>query len=420
LSGGDFPKTLNLKIIKVMTDFKIGFVKNEVYKVEAFGNSFKLIDSTGTKVGTLGIGTGTRKSAYEAGEALQAYVQKNGKKVYRKVGMDVYNNLVAPMATENGGVQFEDKSDHTAIKDFIHKGSVNLKPQELVMTDLKWKYLIRSAVRAKNIMMTGPAGCGKTMAAKSLVKALDRPDFYFNLGATQDPRATLIGNTQFDSKNGTYFSESSFIKAIKTPNAVILLDELSRAHPDAWNILMTVLDGGQRYIRLDEAEGSPIVNVADGVTFIATANIGNEYTSTRVIDRAILDRFVTIEMDVLNDEQEFGLLKFMFPEVNEEDLKAVAEIAHHTRSQSMSDSGKVTAMVSTRASVEMAGLIYDGFDLFEAAEISIFPFFSNDGGVDSERTYVKQLVQKYVKDEGEALFNEQETETNSEDEIPMF
>ena len=403
-----------------MTDFKIGFVKNEVYKVEAFGNSFKLIDSTGTKVGTLGIGTGTRKSAYEAGEALQAYVQKNGKKVYRKVGMDVYNNLVAPMATEGGGVQFEDKSDHTAIKDFIHKGSVNLKPQELVMPDLKWKYLIRSAVRAKNIMMTGPAGCGKTMAAKSLVKALDRPDFYFNLGATQDPRATLIGNTQFDSKNGTYFSESSFIKAIKTPNAVILLDELSRAHPDAWNILMTVLDGGQRYIRLDEAEGSPIVNVAEGVTFIATANIGNEYTSTRVIDRAILDRFVTIEMDVLNDEQEFGLLKFMFPEVNEEDLKAVAEIAHHTRSQSMSDSGKVTAMVSTRASVEMAGLIYDGFDLFESAEISIFPFFSNDGGVDSERTYVKQLVQKYVKDEGEALFNEQEAEKNSEDEIPMF
>ena len=403
-----------------MTDFKIGFVKNEVYKVEAFGNSFKLIDTKGTKVGTLGIGTGTRKSAYEAGEALQAYVQKNGKKVYRKVGMDVYNNLVAPMATENGGVQFEDKSDHTAIKDFIHKGSVNLKPTELVMTELKWKYLIRSAVRAKNIMMTGPAGCGKTMAAKALVKALDRPDFYFNLGATQDPRATLIGNTQFDSKNGTYFSESSFVKAIKTPNAVILLDELSRAHPDAWNILMTVLDGGQRYIRLDEAEGSPIVKVADGVTFIATANIGNEYTSTRVIDRAILDRFVTIEMDVLNDEQEFGLLKFMFPEVNEEDLKAVAEIAHHTRSQSMSDSGKVTAMVSTRASVEMAGLIYDGFDLFEAAEISIFPFFSNDGGVDSERTYIKQLVQKYVKDEGEALFNEQETETNSEDEIPMF
>jgi hypothetical protein len=387
------------------SDFKVGFVANEIYKVQSFGNSFKLIDTKGNKVGTMGIGTGARKAAFKDGFALQAYVTKSGKKMYRKVEMDVYNSMVIPMNTNNGGVQFEPKNDHTAIKEFIHNSSISLKPEELVMTPLKWKYLIRSAVRAKNIMMTGPAGCGKTMAAKSLVKALDRPDFYFNLGATQDPRATLIGNTQFSKDNGTFFSESAFVKAIKTPNAIILLDELSRAHPDAWNILMTVLDGGQRYLRLDEAEGSPIVKVAEGVTFIATANIGNEYTSTRVMDRAILDRFVTIEMDVLNDEQEFGLLKFMFPEVDEYDLKAVAEIAHHTRTQSMSEAGKITSMVSTRASVEMAGLVYDGFGLFEAAEISIFPFFSNDGGVDSERTYVKQLVQKYVKDEsGEALF----------------
>jgi hypothetical protein len=78
-------------------------------------------------------------------------------------------------------------------------------------------------------------------------------------------------------------------------------------------------------------------------------------------------------------------------------------------------------MVSTRASVEMAGLIYDGFDLFESAEISIFPFFSADGGVDSERTYIKQLVQKYQKDEnGEPLFNEVGQEKDSEDDIPMF
>jgi hypothetical protein len=412
---------ITLKTINMTNkDFQTGFVKNEVYKVEQFGNSFKLIDTQGTKVGTMGVTTGTRKGAFNEGKALQAYINKNGKKTYRKVDMEVYNSLVVPMNTQNGGVQFEDNSDHKAIKDFIHNGSVQLRPTELVMTDLKWKYLIRSAVRAKNIMMTGPAGCGKTMAAKGLVKSLDRPDFYFNLGATQDPRATLIGNTMFDQKKGTYFSESAFVSAIKTPNAVILLDELSRAHPDAWNILMTVLDQGQRYLRLDEAEGSPIVNVAEGVTFIATANIGNEYTSTRVIDRAILDRFVTIEMDVLNDEQELGLLSYMYPEVNQDDLKAVAEIAHHTRTQSMSDAGKLTAMVSTRASVEMAGLLYDGFDLFESAEISIFPFFSNDGGVDSERTYIKQLVQKYVKDEtGEPLFHEVDSEDDS-DEIPMF
>ena len=122
------------------------------------------------------------------------------------------------------------------------KDAPSIKPSNLEMSDIKWKYLVRSVIRGKNIMMVGPSGCGKTMAAKSLVKALNRPDFYFNLGSTQDARATLVGSTQFDKNNGTFFSQSAFVKAITTENAVILLDELSRAHPDAWNILMTVLD----------------------------------------------------------------------------------------------------------------------------------------------------------------------------------
>jgi nitric oxide reductase NorQ protein len=385
-----------------------------VFKVQKFGNSFKMINTAGKKVGTLGVGTVTRKNAYEAGKALRQVVGKGGKISYRSVPMSEYSNLVAPLKT-NAEVNVEVKKTHEDIKNFIHNKSVELKPESIVMTDLKWKYLIRSAVRAKNIMMTGPAGCGKTMAAKALVKGLNRPDYYFNLGATQDARATLIGNTHFDSKKGTFFSDSAFVKAIKTENAVILLDELSRVHPDAWNILMTVLDQGQRYLRLDEAEGSPIVKVAEGVTFIATANIGTEYTSTRVMDRAILDRFTIIEMDVLNQEQEFGLLKYMYPEVSDEDLTAVSEIAHHTREISKGETGKLTNMISTRASVEFAGLIYDGFNLFESAEISVFPFFSTDGGVDSERTYITQLVQKYVKDDkaDEALFSEPTDDSES-------
>jgi hypothetical protein len=124
------------------------------------------------------------------------------------------------------------------------------------------------------------------------------------------------------------------------------------------------------------------------------------------MDRAIMDRFVTIEMDVLTDDEEFGLLKYMFPEVHTDTLRSIAEIAHHTRQVYKSEDGKLSSMVSTRASVEFASLIYDGFKLEEAAEISIYPFFSSDGGVDSEKTYVKQLVQKYVKDEGNTeLFN---------------
>jgi len=384
-----------------------------VFKVTKVGTRYSMTDVHGKDLGSLGINTNTRKRAYNESKALKQVLRRDGSVMYRLIDMKEYSELVTPLKT-NAEVNVEKPTSHTDITEFIHKKSLDLKPVGLVISDLKWKFLIRSAVRAKNIMMTGPSGCGKTMAAKALVRALNRPDFYFNLGATQDARATLIGNTHFDSKKGTFFSESAFVKAISTENSVILLDEISRAHPDAWNILMTVLDEGQRYLRLDEAEGAPIVKVAPGVTFIATANIGNEYTSTRVLDRAILDRFTTIEMDVLNDVQEFELLKYIYPNVDEYELKAIAEIAHHTRDVSRGDTAVLSNMVTTRASLERAGLVYDGFSLVEAAEISILPFFPNDGGVDNERTYVLQLVQKYIRDEktDEKLFDDTKVDTS--------
>jgi Holliday junction resolvasome RuvABC ATP-dependent DNA helicase subunit len=278
---------------------------------------------------------------------------------------------------------------------FIHTEAVKIRPETLVMTDLKWKYLVRSALRGKNIMMTGPAGTGKTLAAQTLQKALNRPFFYFNLGATQDPRGTLIGNTHFKKDTGTTFAESVFVKAIQTKDAIVLLDELSRAHPEAWNILMTVLDPGQKYLRLDEHQDAPTIPVAEGVTFIATANIGNEYTATRAMDRALVDRFIIVEMDVLNKDQEKSLLKRVHPSLSDAAANAIADIASITRTEMSSDNPKISTAVSTRISVEMGGLLADGFSLAEAAEVCIYPFYDRSGGLDSERTYIKQLVQKY-------------------------
>jgi nitric oxide reductase NorQ protein len=274
--------------------------------------------------------------------------------------------------------------------------SHEIKPIDLEMSDIKWKYLIRSAVRGKNIMMVGPAGCGKTQAAKSLPEATGRPFFYFNLGATQDPRATLIGNTHF--KDGqTSFDESAFVKAIQTENAVVLLDELSRAHPEAWNILMPVLDEGQRYLRLDEDVNSPTIHVAAGVSFIATANIGTEYTSTRVLDRALMDRFEIIEVDILTLEREESLLKHRYGKLVEASLiHAVADIADATRKEWRSEEGKLSTMISTRMTVRVCELLADGFTLAEAAEVAIIPFFDASGGSDSERTFVKQIIQKHI------------------------
>ena len=342
--------------------------------------------------------------------AIERRTGKTGRTYWWKVPMEMFE-ASSSVLTPDSNVEIPE--GHEDIVNFI-SNSYGLKPKGLVMNELKWKYLIRSAVRGKNIMMTGQAGCGKTLSAKSLINALDRPNFYFNLGATQDPRSTLIGNVHFNKKEGTYFSESLFVKAIQTPNAVILLDELTRAHPDAWNILMTVLDYGQRYLRLDEADGQATINVADNVTFVATANIGNEYTATRQLDKALMDRFTVIEMDLLNKDEESGLLKYMFPSVDPNTLDVVANIADLTRIEALAENPRINSGISTRTSVEIAGLLFDGFSLIESADITIYPQYDSSGGVDSERTFVKQIVQKFVSDGSEEeLFTEHDMESDS-------
>ena len=386
-----------------------------IFKVESkeknlFGKTglvFTAFDREGNKVPAKFIPTKLRKEAFNNDKAIAV----NSDNTLTLVDIGLFDTAsLDGTTTDDTTVTVDVPTEHAEVMNFIHS-SYSLKPKGLMMTELKWKYLIRSAVRGKNIMMTGPAGCGKTMAAKAVVNSLDRPDFYFNLGATQDPRSTLVGNTHFDKDKGTFFAQSLFVEAIQTPNAVILLDELSRAHPDAWNILMTVLDYGQRYLRLDEADGSDTIKVADGVTFVATANIGNEYTSTRVMDKALMDRFTIVEMDVLSEEDESTLLNYMFPNVDSVVLGNVAKIASLTRAESNSETARITSGISTRTTVELCGLLYDGFSLQEASEVSIYPQYDGTGGVDSERTFVKQIVQKFCDDgSSDDLFNEEEVE----------
>lgn len=278
---------------------------------------------------------------------------------------------------------------------------VSYKPNDLIVSDLKWKYLIRSILNGSNIMIVGPAGTGKTQLVYNVANVLQKEhDFFvFNLGSTQDPRLSLIGNTSFNREIGTFFNKSAFIKAIETPGAIILLDEISRAHPEAWNILMSILDVNQRYVRLDETDDKEVIHVAPGVSFIATANIGNEYTATRIMDRALRDRFtVTIEMDNLTKNDQYKLLRIKFPTLSLKTIDVITDIYQDIYNESVSDANnhKLSHSVSTRTLIEFASLINDGFTLSEAMEVTILPMYSPLGGVNSERTVIKQIFQRYI------------------------
>jgi len=312
-----------------------------------------------------------------------------------------------------------DPDDEQKIIETIHSAE-QFKPDFLKMSDLKWRLLIRTVLRGKNIMLTGPSGEGKTLSVHAVKASLGRPFFYINLGNMQDPQTALIGKTHFVEGEGTKFVESYFVKALKTPNAIILLDEFSRLNDDAENILMSVLDYNQRYLRLTEDEDSETVKVAPGVCFIATANLGNEYTSTKVLDRAMLDRFSRIEIEELDKRNRVKLMQELFPNVPKQKIRNIAELADKISMDYHSDSPTVENLISTRMCVETAEYLNDGFLLSEAVEATVYPFFDKEGGAESQRAFVKQIVQSFGTETRPTLDGSSNPVDEVEEDRPLF
>jgi hypothetical protein len=237
-----------------------------------------------------------------------------------------------------------------------------------------------------------------------------RPFYIFNCGGGQDARATLIGNTTYKKETGTLFCKSPFVEAIQTENAVILLDELTRGNHDFWNILFPVLDPIQRTLRLDEKEDSPVVKVADGVCFIATSNIGNEYTATKVLDRALSRRFpIKLEMSPLTGEEMKTLFGILFPKRNDAAKKlmnTLANIYDDLVAQSNMEDAKISVIIPPANMVEMGELVMDGFSIEEIAEAAIYPEYPDEGGADSERAFVKSVMQKYFPKDVKSPIND--------------
>jgi hypothetical protein len=288
---------------------------------------------------------------------------------------------------------------HRMSDEDILRSCSSIKPQELIISDLKWKYLVRAVLFQKNILLIGESGTAKTMAARCVAQALNRPLEIVHCGSTQDARATLIGNTTYKKEIGTLFHKSSFVKAITTENTVILLDELSRGTHDCINILMPVIDPTQRTLRLDEDENSALVKVANGVSFISTANIGNSYTATRVLDKAIVRRFpVKLEMSPLGAPELRSLFKILFKKTtpSQEGLMILlSNIYEDLIEQCKLEDAPISTIIPPANMVEMAELVMDGFVLEEISEAAIYPEYPDDGGSDSERSFVKSILQKY-------------------------
>jgi ATP-dependent Clp protease ATP-binding subunit ClpB len=122
-----------------------------------------------------------------------------------------------------------------------------------------------------SFLFLGPTGVGKTEAAKALAEFLfDDETAMTRLDMSEFMEkhtvARLIGSPPgyVDSEEGGFLTEA----VRRRPYSVVLFDELEKAHPDVFNILLQVLDDG----RLTDSRGN-LANFSETV-IIMTSNVG--------------------------------------------------------------------------------------------------------------------------------------------------
>ena len=266
-------------------------------------------------------------------------------------------------------------------------------PRQFYVSDEVWQASIFTILNGENLLLTGPSGCGKSELCQHLAKAVDYNFAAFNMGAMSEPRTSLIGT--YKLTNGqTTFDESRFVRAIRdegNEGAVVLLDELSRAVPGAYNILLPLMDG-QRYLAIDEGEGSPVVKRGDKVAIIATANIGAIYTGTEAMDAAMEERFsVTIDVTWPPEAQEITVLRSRCAGLSMQDAKKLVSFANTQRERAKE--GDYEKEVSTRQLIAAGIRVGSGMGLALALEFCVLTKFRDEGGSESDRAKLRQIMQ---------------------------
>ena len=273
------------------------------------------------------------------------------------------------------------------------RGSVNVPEEFKFADDMTFYTMLRNIFRGKNILITGPSGCGKSSLGKILADITAKDFYSFNFGDTMNPSAKLLGDTKYDKEAGTWFKPSRFVNAIQS-DSFIMLDEVTRDRTgDLANILMPVLDG-QKYLALDESEDSDTVSVSKGAFFYATANIGREYLgASHDLDRAWKDRFTggIYELEYLPPQKEKELIQNRNPQLTDYDADKIVDFAKRVRDLHSSD--ELNTAVSTRMCLASAELVVDGMPLVDALKHTCLPFYPVQGGDDTERVRIIQVIQ---------------------------
>lgn len=159
----------------------------------------------------------------------------------------------------------------------------------------------RSGLKSQNkpigsFIFLGPTGVGKTELAKALTEAMfddERNMIRIDMSEYMEKYSVsrLIGAAPgyVGYEEGGQLTEA----VRRKPYSVILFDEIEKAHPDVFNILLQVLDDG----RLTDSQGRTVD--FKNTIIIMTSNIGSEYLIDGLNDDGSIDEENKEKVDVI-------------------------------------------------------------------------------------------------------------------------
>lgn len=249
-----------------------------------------------------------------------------------------------------------------------------------------WNYLVRNILKKKNTLLLGPTGTGKTDIIIRIAKSLNIELNIYDMGAMIDPLTDLLGTHRIKDGNSV-FDYAKFVSDVQKPG-IILLDELSRAPLMTNNILFPCLDH-RRTLNIEIAGSTDVraVKIHPDCVFIATANIGQEYSGTNDIDAALMNRFNALQVEYLPQDVEERILNIRTG-IELDKANKILNVANAIRDSYLKQN--VSKPISTRETLECAELVVDGFTIKDSINLVFCQKFSKTDN--DEYDIIKKLI----------------------------
>ena len=168
--------------------------------------------------------------------------------------------------------------------------------------------------------------------------------------------------------------------------------KVERPKKKEMNILFSCLDDRRNLnIEIANTSGEREIDVHPEVTFIATANVGAEYSGTNSLDRALVNRFFPVELGCIPSKEEVTVLQARTG-IDKDQAELIVKITNNIRS--LCTKQEISVSLSIRETLMVAQLISDGWPLGRAMEVIYLPLYEGTKN-EGERATVYKTISSY-------------------------